>query len=74
MNMFMMYNYIYVLFIIFKFVLVLLIIICIMSFKECIFGELKILFNDNNIFMIVSIVVRDVMVDSMFIYFMLCDV
>lgn len=45
-----------------------------MSFKDCIFGELKMLFNDNNIFMIVSIVVRDVMVDSMFIYFMLCDV
>lgn len=45
-----------------------------MSFKECIFGELEMLFNDNNIFMIVSIVVRDVMVDSMFIYFMLCDV
>lgn len=72
--MFMMNYYYNFLFIIFKFVLVLLIIICIMSFKESIFGELKILFNDNNIFMIVSIVVRDVMVDSMFIYFMLCDV
>lgn len=44
------------------------------SFKECIFGELKTLPNDNNTFMTVSTVARDAMADSMFIHSTLCDV
>lgn len=74
MNMFTTHNYIYVLPITFKFASVLSITIRITSFKECIFGELKTLSNDNNTFMTVSTVASDAMTDSMFIHSTLCDV